>query len=234
MTQDRSWFARSALVLGVLIMPFTFYIYTSVSASRIRCHVPSWSSGHWPFELTGYALVLISGLSVLFFGLQSLRHSRRHLDDLAALMFVVMFNVFSFALVYYSYGLTRDTGFLIEVPTSDSKISGILVLENGQNKSFEINSSIEFVDRRLSIEELKADDGKSEPKLAMFQKSSEMVANPYTYLGFSFSNIVPGGDAFNVEVCPSASWIVAIQNMFGLMLTILFALYSTRLSKIFS
>ena len=98
------------LLVGMLIIPISYWVYTYFSIPRFQCHIPSWSidNGHFIFEIVPILFVGAS-YGILFSTAQyALRHSEDTITNFATLALAFEFSVFTFALGYYQYGLISE------------------------------------------------------------------------------------------------------------------------------
>ncbi len=185
----------------------TYWLYTWLTLPRLRCHIPSLAWEHVGYEATAYFFIFASGVLILRFGAVALRESDHYWENGIALALAFSFNVFAFALVYYVYGMEAPSVYFTSLPWETSGVAGTIVQENG---------------------------AWTELPVEVFEQRREMVRSPWNYLAFSLSNAVPGGNAFNYEICKSASVFVLLQSILGIGFTLMLTLFGAKVSRIFS
>lgn len=210
---------RFWLLVGLALVPITYFSYTQLNLPRIRCHTPSFSSGHMLYELTAYIFILISGVFIFRFDILALRENDHVLDNTISLILATLFCIFSFSLVFYTYGIIDSEGIYIAAPDFSSELQTQVLIVDGQERYVDLHVFSDNAGRELPFSALSEMRG--------------LLENSWMYVAYSISNTIPGAEAFEFKPCPSAAPFVLIQNFFGLVLTGFFGLLGARLSKAF-
>ena len=182
------------------------------------------------------------------FGIRAVAQ-RDHLgDNLLASLLTLVAGIFAFALIYHTYGLQSDTGFLTSVPPTDARLRAAEIEDTASETHFyfEFNNRISWVDvdrppppppgaaghEDGAIVVVPPDPTESLQlaPLVFLEPRLQMVDSKWDHLLFSLSNAIPGGNATRYIVCPSAAHFVILQNVFGLAMTIIITLLGARFS----
>lgn len=206
---------RRILILGILIIPVFYFLYTSNSLPRRACHIPSWNVDqfHFVFEITPYLFILLTGVILFRFSIRALRDRQNVFENGLALLLAFFINVFSFALVYYNFGVTQPLNVLTSIPTEGLQNSFIGLTQHGIQHWLVSDSVVD------------------EGSFIALETKHTMVTSAWSHLAYSLANSIPGNNAFDYEACSSGHFFVLVQNIFGLGITVIASIFVARITR---
>ncbi len=226
------------LIIGIALIPLCFWIYVSNNGINERCHVPATGDGYLFYEVVPWFALTLLCFAVGVFGYRALCVSDHELENALATVLTLCAGIFGFALVYHTYGIQEDTGLFIPVPPQYHGVVSLTV-EGRQDSGVIVDIERSITD--TVIDPSVADRPENErvyPTAAvpfvMLEKDFAMVDSAWDYLLFSIATAVPGARSDSYVACPSASPIVLLQNIFGLVMTIILSLLGAKIQNRFT
>ncbi|MBT9373365.1 hypothetical protein [Rhizobium sp. CSW-27] len=191
------------LLPGFIIIPLSYWLYTSISLSRFHCHVPSWAFQDWHFayEIVPYIFVVVSFALLFRTARYALLHSKELATNIAIIVFAFEFSVFTFAAGYYQFGIMEKvdaTSVLLSLP---GKLDPELV---------------PMIIGNLSVDLPKDGD--------LWTLTPQIARNAWDYVFYSLSVAIGDEKISAGDLCPGATPLRLLQDFanvgFGLLAVI--------------
>ena len=210
----------SYLLLGYLFVPLSYFLFTKYSEPRLRCHIPSTHQfDHLFYELAPILFVLLALFLSWRLCIRALLAHQGLAISLLVVGFAFWFSIFTFALVYYSFGLELR-------PTMDQLQYLDLVVDLDREEA------LTPIPHEVDVHQHGVYFGEQQYAFGATSFAPNITRSGLDYLIYSASAMLPGVPSNDsLQICEWAKVFKWIQSFAGIVLGLIAIIIAVRVQS---